>query len=152
MYTINPQPFSMAVSKMFLSLYDEDNTFQKHSTSWYPATSSSLFSILFDLAIFTPSNLNFFFYFHIFWNLLYILFWAFAVCSFPISDWLKTPVLLYFEKKSHMIHQKRRALSDFLKIIMINHNAQKSTDFLKFVTYDLSYMTNHVMYFGRQCC
>ena len=40
-----------------------------------------------------------------------------AACSFPISDWLKTPVLLYFEKKSYMINQKSRALCNFLKII-----------------------------------
>ena len=57
-------------------------------------------------------------------------FLKFAACSFPIYDWLKTPVLLYFEKKSHIINQKSRALSDFLKIIMINHDAQKSSDFL----------------------
>ena len=35
---------------------------------------------------------------------------------------------------------------------MINHNAQKSSDFLKyiirFVIYDQSYMINHVIYFG----
>ena len=34
-----------------------------------------------------------------------------------------------------MINQKSKALSDFLKIIycMINHNAQKSSDFLKYI-------------------
>ena len=55
--------------------------------------------------------------FNIFWNLLCIFFWKFAACSFPVYDWLKTPVLLHFHKKSHMINQKSRALYDFLKII-----------------------------------
>ena len=46
-----------------------------------------------------------------------------------------------------MINQKRRALSDFLKIYIISYNAQKLCDYLKYM-YDLSYMINHVMYFG----
>ena len=50
-----------------------------------------------------------------FWNLLYVLFWKFAVCSFSIFDWLKTPAQLFFEK-DHVVNQKSRALSDFLKI------------------------------------
>ena len=33
-----------------------------------------------------------------FWNLLYVLFWKFAVCSFSIFDWLKTSAQLFFEK------------------------------------------------------
>ena len=37
--------------------------------------------------------------------------------AFPIFDWSKTPVLLYFKKKSYMINQKSRALTNFLKII-----------------------------------
>ena len=43
-----------------------------------------------------------------------------------------------------MINQKSKALSDFLKIIycMINHNTQKSSDFLKYI------MINDVIYFG----
>ena len=45
------------------------------------------------------------------------LFCKIAACSFPISDCLKTPVLLYFEKKLYMTNQKSRALSDFLKIV-----------------------------------
>ena len=70
------------------------------------------------LSIFTPPNPpKFFFYFYIFRNLTYILFWKFALCSFPISDWLKAPVPLHFEKKLYMINQKSRASPDFLKII-----------------------------------
>ena len=81
----------------------------------------NFFSILFDFAIFTQPSLDLsklFFYFYIFWNLLYILFWTFAACSFSTSDWLKKPVLLYFERKSHIINQKSRALSEFSKITM----------------------------------
>ena len=48
-------------------------------------------------------------------------------------DWLKTPVLLYLQKKSYMINQKSRTLSDFLKIICDSHNAQKSSDFFKYI-------------------
>ena len=40
-----------------------------------------------------------------------------------------------------MINQKSRTLSDFLKSCMINHNPQKSSDFLN-TLYDLSYMVN----------
>ena len=53
-----------------------------------------------------------FFYFYIFWNLLYILFWKFEAYSFPIFDWLKTSVPYYFEKKSHMINQESRASAE----------------------------------------
>ena len=70
------------------------------------------------LPIFTPPNLNFFstsIFSEIY--LQYILFRKFVACSFPISDRLKTPGTLYFEKKSRMINQKSRALCDFLKII-----------------------------------
>ena len=74
------------------------------------------FSIVFNFANFYSTKSNFFSYFYIFWNLIYILFWKLAACSFPIFDWSKTPVLLYFEKNSYMINQKSRALSDFLKI------------------------------------
>ena len=35
----------------YFCTYDRDNTFQRHSASWYPAISSSVFSILFDSAI-----------------------------------------------------------------------------------------------------
>ena len=53
------------------------------------------------------------FYSYVFWSLLYVLFWKFVACSFPISDWLKIFVLLYFEKKSHMINQISGPLSNF---------------------------------------
>ena len=79
--------------------------------------SSSVFSILFNFINFYSTKSKLFFYCYIFRYLIYILFRKFAACSFLISDWLKTPVLLYFEKKSYMINQKSRALSDFLKII-----------------------------------
>ena len=83
----------------------------------------SFLSILFDFVIFTPPNQNFFFYFYMFWNLQYILFWKLAACSFLIYGWLKIPVLLYFEEKSHMINQKSRALSEWL-IIMLKNRLQ----------------------------
>ena len=38
-------------------------------------------------------------------NLLYILFRKFGTCSFPISDWLKTFFLLYFEKKNWLMRK-----------------------------------------------
>ena len=75
------------------------------------------------LSIFYSTKSKLFFYFYIFWNLIYILFWKFAACSFPISDWLKTPVISYFEKKSNMI----------------NHNAQKLSDFLKYIAWFVLY-------------
>ena len=49
--------FVKAICRNCLSFYDGDNTFQRHSVS---SISSSIFSILFDFAIFTPPNLNFF--------------------------------------------------------------------------------------------
>ena len=80
------------------------------------------------LPIFTPPNLNFFLLLYFLKFDIYILFWKFAVCSFPIFDWSETPVLIYFEKKPYMINQESRAFSDFLKkSYMINHNAQKYT-------------------------
>ena len=76
------------------------------------------FLISFNFIDFYSTKSKHFFYFYIFWNLIYILLWKFVACSFPISDCLKTPVLLYFEKKkSYAINQKSRALSDFLKTI-----------------------------------
>ena len=85
------------------------------------------------LPIFTPPNLNFFLLLYFLKFNIHILFWKFEACSFPIFDWSKTPVVLYFEKKSYMINQESRALSDFLKTwYMINHNAQKYTMILKY--------------------
>ena len=55
-------------------------------------------------------------YIYIYIYILLLLLLLFT-CAIPISDSLKTPVLLYFEKESHTINQKSRALSDFLKII-----------------------------------
>ena len=68
------------------------------------------------LPIFTPSDLNFFFYFYIFWNLIYILFWKFAACSFLIDDWLKTSGL----EKWHIwliVMLKNRQIFNILYII-----------------------------------
>ena len=83
-----------------------------YSASWYPSLSFSVFSILFDFAIWPPT-LNFFFLRLYFLNSLYVLFWKFAACSFPIFDRLKTPVLLCFEKKSHVINRKREHCPTF---------------------------------------
>ena len=52
--------FFKAICFTFLSLHDRDNTFQRLSTSWYPAISSSVFSVLIGFAIFTSLNLIFF--------------------------------------------------------------------------------------------
>ena len=133
-YTINPQDISMAVSQIAYLTYQ---TFclglltpfafvqpRQHIPEtfcflipWYSAIRSSVLfnSILFYFAIFTPPSLNFFLF--IYFMKIYILFWKFAACSFPICDWLKAPVLLYFEQKPHMINQKSKAMCDFLKII-----------------------------------
>ena len=75
----------------------------------------------FNFTNFYSTKSKLFFYFYIFWNLIYILFWKFAACSFPIFDWSKTPVLLYFEKKSYTINQKSRALSYFLEKLDQKH-------------------------------
>ena len=56
-----------------------------------------------------------------------------AARSFAVFDRLRTYVLLYFEKKSHVINQKREHCPTFLKSYMINHNAQKSSDFLRYI-------------------
>ena len=82
------------------------------------------------LPIFTPTNLLFC-YIYIFWNLIYILIWKLAVCSFPISDWIKTPVLLHFEKSHIRLTRKVDPCLTFWKSNMINHNAQKLFNFLK---------------------
>ena len=105
-----------AICRKFLSLHDGDT----HSRNI--RLPDILVSVLYFFnsswfCHFYSTKSKCFFYFCIFWNLLYILFWKFRACSFPISDWLKTPVLLYFEKKSHMINKRNRTLSDFLKII-----------------------------------
>ena len=57
------------------------------------------FSILLNFAVFTPPNLNGFST-SILPEICYTLFGKFGAC-YLISDWLKTPVLLYFVKKSY---------------------------------------------------
>ena len=89
------------------------------------------FSILFNFIKFYFTKSKLIFYSYIIWNLIYILFWKFAACSFQISDWLKTAALLYFEKKSYMINQKSRALCDFLKIVYDQSKYSKIVWFLE---------------------
>ena len=74
------------------------------------------FQFYVTLAVFARPNLNFFStsMFSEIWHTFS--FWKFGACSFHISDSLKTPALLYFEKKLHMINEKSRGLSEFLKI------------------------------------
>ena len=90
-----PRFFKVIYHKCF-SLKDK-HLWQRHSASWHPAISSSVFSLLFDFAIFTPPNLNFFFYFCIFWSLLCILFWKFTASSYPVflivKKWIANSVL-----------------------------------------------------------
>ena len=128
-----PQSLSMIISKMccfFLSLYDGDNIFQRHSIFWYPATSSLVFSIFFYFAIFNPPNLNFFstslfseiYYTFCFENLLHVNF------QFLIG-WKN--LFYYISKKNHiwLIRKVEHCLTSY----MINHNAQKSSGFLKYI-------------------
>ena len=93
--------------------------------TFYFLTLGYQFFIPFNFFTLTNFYSNLFFYFYIFWYtfLIFILFWKFGACSFPISDWLKTPILLYFEKKRYMINHNAQNSSDFLKytIWLINH-------------------------------
>ena len=57
---------------------------------------------------FYSTRFKLFFFFYIFWNLIYILIWTLAACSFPISDWLKTLVLLYFQRNHTWLIRKVR--------------------------------------------
>ena len=116
-FLLTYQTFSLGLLRPFAVSFCLCTTEETHSASWYPAISSSFFFNLIWFCRFYSTKSKLFLYFYIFWNLLYILFWKFAACSFPIFHWSKTPLLLYFEKKSHMIHQNSRALSDILKII-----------------------------------
>ena len=70
--------FVKTICRKFLFLYDRGNIFQRHYPSWYPTISSSVFSILFDFAIFTPFSISMF---------------------SEIYYSLKAPVLLHFEKR-----------------------------------------------------
>ena len=130
--------FVKAMCRKFLSFYDGDNTFQRHSTSWYSAINSSVFSTLFNIAKFcsTKSKL---FCFYISWNLIKILFWKFAACSFPNSDWLKTPVLFISRKNHIWLIREVEHCPTFKKSHMINHNAQKSANFLKYIIWFVIY-------------
>ena len=88
------------------------------------------FRFFFNFINFYSTKAKLFFCFYIFWNLIYL--FVLKICGMFISNfnWSKTPVLLCSEKKSCMISQKSRALSDFLKITYDNHNAQKWSVFL----------------------
>ena len=115
-YTINPQPLSVAICKItYLTYqtfclgllrpfavsfqsYDEDNSFQRHSLSWYTATSSSVFSFLFDFAIFTPPSQKIFLclYFLKFTTHSLLKSWGMLVSNF----WLvKNTCFIIFKKK-----------------------------------------------------
>ena len=87
-------------------------------TFWFLISCYQFFSffnfIWFYCFYFIKSKLLF--YLSIFWNLLCSLFWKLEAYSFPMSDWLKAPALLYCEKKPHMINRKSKAVSKFLKI------------------------------------
>ena len=107
------------------------------------------FSILFNFTnfYFTKSKLFFYFYniFYFYYNisnLIYILFWKFVVYSFPISDWLKAPVLLYLRKNHMWLIRKVELCAIIWLIIML-----KNRLIFRNTLYDFSYMINHVMYF-----
>ena len=59
-FLLTYQIFSLGLLRLFPLRFCLYTTEATHPASWHPAISSSVFSILFDFAIFTPSNQNFF--------------------------------------------------------------------------------------------
>ena len=73
-------------------------------------------------------------------NLKFSLYFVLEICGMLISNcWLVKNLLLYFEKKSHMINQKSRAQSEFLQIIYDYLQCSKIVWFFK-----IHYMIYHI--------